>query len=262
MKQLYWIDDNFQQVSYIIQGALLKLWRLDNKETEGIASKIIICGNACEDADTDELPTLKERREAYNKIRLWFKEGCMFNDGPSDRDIYNAKIELVKDPIGYPYDDSEQNDLDEYRKMKSVWISGNLEAADPAHDTDYKNAKEYAGLLADRMGIPQGSVVGIDIALLYDDLKRLHDKKRILSMELFHLFSDGGSKCFLYSTDADNQELMKNWKDLYDSLYAGTSVEKSEIKIFKRSDFMQKPEVSFALGDRREAMEEIMKMFG
>ena len=28
MKQIYWIDDNIEQMMYIIQGAVTKLWKI------------------------------------------------------------------------------------------------------------------------------------------------------------------------------------------------------------------------------------------
>ena len=57
MKKLYWIDDDIQQMLYIIQGAITKFWKLDNIEDEGISSKIIVFGNACEAADVDQIPS-------------------------------------------------------------------------------------------------------------------------------------------------------------------------------------------------------------
>ena len=68
MKKLYWIDDDIQQMLYIIQGAITKFWKLDNIEDEGISSKIIVFGNACEAADVDQIPSEDEEKKSVFEV--------------------------------------------------------------------------------------------------------------------------------------------------------------------------------------------------
>lgn len=233
MKQLYWIDDNFQQVKFIIQGAMSKLWKLKDIDKEGISSKVLIFGNAYKVADTDELPKEEKEREDYQSLQDLFQEKCQEDDGPSKhRQVYNKKKVLIQDPIYYLYKQDEPGDLVAYRNMKGAWISENL---DDKNSENYIKAAREADLLIKRMEIKPDSVVGIDIALLYDDLKRLRQKRRILSMELCYQMLSAHIRCFMYSTEADDDILRKNWEEMYGSLYGN-----EDIKIYKRSDLMQK----------------------
>lgn len=233
MEQLYWIDDNFEQVNYIAQGAISKLWKLKDIDQEGIASKILIFGNAYKVADTDELPTEENERRDYQKLKDLFMEVCKKDDGPSiDRPIYKEKKALIQDPISYLYKQEVSGDLEAYKKMKGAWIS---EYLDDSNSDSYKKAAEEVDLLIERMEIKPDSVVGIDIALLHNDLKRLWDKHRILSMELCHQMLSNNIRCFMYSTEADDDILRKNWEEKYSFFYGN-----DEIKIYKRSDLMQK----------------------
>lgn len=235
MKKLYWIDDNIQQMLYIIQGAIMKFWKLNSVEDEGIASKIIVFGNACEVADIDQIPSEKEENKAYLKLFDLFLEGCMEEDGPDpERPTYNAKKNLIQEPVRYLYKQEAEHDLEAYKKMKESWILGDLGDSD---DQNYQKAVREVELLIERMEIEPDSVVGIDMALLYDDFERLKNKKRILSMELFHRLSnnEGTSKCFIYSSEADVDEVRRNWEEVYRNFYGHTT-----IKIYQRMDFMQK----------------------
>ena len=44
MGKIYWVDDDFTQMLYIIQGGIAKLWRLKQTENESVQSNIIIFG--------------------------------------------------------------------------------------------------------------------------------------------------------------------------------------------------------------------------
>ena len=236
MKQLYWVDDNFQQVLYIAQGAISKFWKLNDIDEEGIASKVLIFGNAYKVADTDELPTEEDERKAYQKLFDLFLEGCMEQDGPSkERPMFKKRKPLIQDPVSFLYKSEASDDLEAYKKMKRAWISENLN--DPNSD-NFKNAAGEADLLIQRMGIDSDSVVGIDIALLHDDLERLQKKLRILSIELCHKILELKARCFMYSTEADDDILRNNWEEMYHSFYGD-----KDIKIYKRSDLMQKGNV-------------------
>ena len=96
-------------------------------------------------------------------------------------------------------------------------------------------AAGYVQELIKRMNLQEMSVVGIDIALSYDDMERLEKGKRILSMELYNKISRMNLKCFMYSSEADDDDLMNNWLKVYSKLY-----KKADVDIYQRSDLMQR----------------------
>ena len=67
------------------------------------------------------------------------------------------------------------------------------------------------------------------------NMKCVSEKKRIISMELYNILSKQGLNCFMYSSEADDNELMQNWREVCEVLY-----QQKEVKIYQRSDFMQK----------------------
>ena len=247
MKQLYWIDDNIQHMLYIVQGAISKFWKLDNTNMEGIASKILMFGNGCKSADTDELPTEEDERKIDEELFCLFMEKCMMYDGPDvERPVYNARKKLIQKPICFLYKSETVADLDAYKKMKCAWISEKLSNSE---SEEYIEAQKEAELLIERMCIEPESVVGIDIELLYGDLDRLRKGERILSMELCYKLSERNIKCFMYSTNADDDELRQNWEQMYVSFYSAKLV-----SIYQRNDFMQK--------GNADIVKEVEKMFG
>lgn len=235
MKQLYWIDDDIEQVGYILQGAISKFWKLDNIKTEGIASKVFMFGNASDVADTDELPTSEDEKKAFQKFFDLFKDLCMEKDGPSEeREVFQKRKELIQDPVCYLYKSENPKERNEYLDLKSAWIGKEWDK----EDEDSKNkAKKYAQKLIDKMDIKPGGVVGIDIALLYDDFHRLKDDNCILSMELCNQILGRNIKCFMYSSEAEEYRLREKWYEVYKKNYPHAD---ANIQIYQRSDFMQK----------------------
>lgn len=232
MKQVYWIDDNIEQMIYIIQGAIKKLWKIEEENQEGIASNIIIFGNGCDDADTDDILSLEDENDTKDKLHDMLRELCGRRDGPNrERPVYNARKELVRDKVRILYKEENQNDKEQYRNLKRAWITDDLDS----ESTQYKEASNEAIKLVERMDIEAGNVVGIDILLFYGDFDRLSKEKRIISMELYNILNKKGLKCFMYSSEADNNQLMESWLKVCESLY-----QQSDVKIYQRSDFMQK----------------------
>ena len=235
MKQLYWIDDDFKQMLHIMQGAISKFWKLDNIKVEGIASKVFIFGNASKIADTNELPSIQDEKKASQKFFDLFLERCLEKDGPDEkRPVFNARKNLIQNPVCYLYKKDKSEDLETYQNMKEAWITKDL-----TDENNYKTAQEQACSLIKRMEIEPQSVVGIDIALLYGDRERLLQGKRILSMELCNQIEkqEKNIKYFMYSTEADEDEIRQEWIRIYEyeNKYKST-----EIKIYQRKDFMQK----------------------
>lgn len=247
MKKLYWIDDDMQHMLYVVHGAIRKLWKLNDIASEGIESKMLMFGNEYALVDTDELPTEEDENSVFAELFNFFLEECMKYDGPViERKTFYAKKELIKAPICFLYKSENTPDLEKYKTMKCSWISESLNVSE---SDNYKEAQKEAKELIERMNIELGSVAGIDIMLLHGDRERLCKKQRILSMELCHQLSSSGIKCFMYSTEADVEELVRNWEQTYTSLY-NTEL----VQIYKREVLMQK-------GNTR-IVEEIEKMFG
>lgn len=247
MKQLYWIDDDFERMKHVVQGAIRKLWKLDNIDSEGIKSRILMFGDAYAQLDIDEIPTEEDERKAYVELLNLFLEECMDYDGPdTERPVYNARKEFIQDIISFLYKRQKTGDLEAYKKMKNSWVSEKLSISE---SEEYMNAQKEADLLIGRMHIEPGSVVGIDIRLLYGDLDRLRKGERILSMELCYKLSNQNMKCFMYSTDADDEKLVQNWEKMYLSLY-----NVGLVPIYKRNVLMQK--------GNTHILEEVEKMFG
>lgn len=233
MKQVYWIDDNIEQMMFIIQGDITKLWKIDKENTEGIASNIIIFGNAYVDADTDDILSQEDENDTKIKLHDMLRKLCERQDGPNiERPVYNARKNLVKDKVNFLFKKEKPDDKEHYQNLKHAWITDEL--MDPESDK-YKEAADEANKLIERMKIVPENVVGIDISLLYGDLDRLRHKKRIISMELYHILSKQGLSCFMYSSEADDNELMQNWREVCEKLY-----QRKDVKIYQRSDFMQK----------------------
>lgn len=232
-KILYWIDDNIQQMFYIVQEAILKLWRLERED--GISSKIIIFGNNCENGDSDELYSKEKEDEYWRELWIIYKEICQSYEGPNPKHpIFNKKKDLVEDAICFLFKKDNPGDLKAYGKIKTAWTRDALVDSSAGN---YEKAKKEAAALLTRINIQENSVVGIDLSLLNGDVDRVKAGKRIISMELFHQLTEAGTKCFLYSTDADDEEFRGNWEKSYKKLYKDDS---TAITIYNRNDFMQK----------------------
>ncbi len=237
MKQIYWIDDNVQQMLYIVQGAIAKLWKIEEVDAEGIASKLVVFGNACEEADTDDILSQKDENDAKKKLGDMLFRMCARQDGPNKRKpVYNAKKELIQNKVSFLYKKENIGDKNKYQDLKRAW---NIEKLEENESDAYKSASDEADKLIQKMEIEKGIVVGIDIALLYGDIERLRNESRILSMELCYKLSTLQLKCFMYSSDADDDNLMSKWRETYKRFYGETSV-----KIYQRDDFMQKGRVN------------------
>ena len=183
--------------------------------------------------DTDELLSREDQSETEEKIRDHFEELCIKNDGPNiERPSYNKKKRLIENCVKYVYVQDDCDDIAQYKRLKNAWI--NTEIGDDKKP-EYMTAAGYVQELIKRMNLQEMSVVGIDIALLYDDMERLEKGKRILSMELYNKISRMNLKCFMYSSEADDDDLMNNWLKVYSKLY-----KKADVDIYQRSDLMQR----------------------
>lgn len=235
-KTIYWIDDNTGKMLDVIHGIISKFWKLDSNE-EGIASKIIIFGNASLISGSKALWTASEEREFYDKILSCFKDQCTDIDATNpSKETYNKNKELIKDSVRILYQ-QECSDVEKdfYRDVLETWGKGELQ---DSGSEEYKKAQGLGSELITKMQIPPGSGVGIDLELINGDFRDNMVMKRTLSMELYHQLKSINYKCFLYSTEADYDSITKSWDEMYHKLYDTESM--SKIKIYTRNDMMKK----------------------
>ncbi len=235
-KTIYWIDDNTGKMNDVIHGIISKFWKLDSNE-EGIASKIIIFGNASLASGSEVLWTEAEEWKFYNKIFNYFKDQCTDIDGTNpSQETYNKNKELIKEPVQILYkQECSAEEKEFYQKTLEIWGKGELK---DSGSEEYKKAQGLVRELITKMQIPTGAGVGIDLELINGDFRDNRVTKRILSMELYHQLKSSNYKCFLYSTEADYDSITKSWNEVYSRLYDTESM--SEIKIYIRNDMMKK----------------------
>lgn len=244
MKQIYWIDDDFKQMLYIIQGAIAKLWKIkwqSNEEKEArIRSNIVIFGDAYLENDSDKLASKEDEDQASEQLSDFYMECCIKEDGPNpDKPTYRKNIDLVENVISYVFRNDIDGDREKYNDIKNVW-SGK----DSKNDKEerYTTAKKKVTELIPRMNIADGAVVGIDLLLLHGDFMRVKNGERIISMELFYQLRANNFKCFLYSSETDEIDFTEKWKKIYTELYMEKNASEGEnaVKIYRRQDFLRK----------------------
>ena len=258
MKKIYWIDDNFEEMIYIMQGAIKKLWHLDEQETETerIRSQIIVFGNAYQEENNSDVPSQNDENNALEMINEQYEKCCITMDGPNpERPVFNSNLGLVRNAVTYPLKKENAEEASEYQNILASWNRGKKEELG---DEEYEVAKERVTKLLERMHFDDGAVVGIDLLLMFYDCEHILEQQRVLSMELYNQMTSRGYRCFLYSSEAGIQEIVENWKNTYCKWYFTDEQEDSrqqsfaEIKIFERKDFLRK--------GRYEAILEIEKL--
>lgn len=251
MGKIYWVDDDFTQMLYIIQGAISKLWRLKQQDAESVQSNIIIFGNAYFENDSDKLPSQKDEDDAYEDLINFFKECCMKVDGPNrDKPTYRNNVHLIENAVRFLFKDSNDEEKKAYNSIRKVW-SGEDEGSDIEAETETEakekakceSAKKQIEKLIKHMELKDGAVVGIDLLLLHGDYTRIKNKKRIISMELFNQLKQNNFACFLYSSETDDVDFTQKWKEIYNECYKPKGAEEdviNDVKIYRRQDFLRK----------------------
>ncbi len=257
MGKIYWVDDDFTQMLYIIQGAIAKLWRLKQTEKESVQSNIIIFGNAYFENDSDKLASQNDEDDAYEELSNFFKECCMKLDGPNrEKPTYWNNVYLIENAVLFLFKDESDEDREEYNDIRKVW-SGRDEKNNIETESGYRDVKERVEKLIKRMKLTEGAVVGIDLLLLYGDFSRIKNGQRIISMELFNQLKERNFKCFLYSSETDEVDFTQKWKETYKELYRPSDDLEdviSDVKIYRRQDFLRK--------GSEEVVEEVERLLG
>lgn len=235
-RTIYWIDDNTGKMNDVIHGIITKFWKLDSEE-EGIASKIIIFGNASLASGSEALWTEAEELKFSDKVFNYFKDQCTDIDATNpSKETYKSNKELIKGSVRILYkQECSKEEKEFYQNTLEIWRKGELKDGD---SEEYKKAQRMVSELITKMQILSGTGVGIDLELINGDFRDNMVTKRILSMELYHQLKNNNYNCFLYSTEADYDSITKSWNEMYHKLYDTES--KSEIKIYTRNDMMKK----------------------
>lgn len=242
MTELYWIDDDFDEMFYIIKGIIKILWRLDAQNDKKVKSIITILGNAAINNDYEEVSE-QYRNEAERDIIALYSRACFEIDGPqSERPTYNDKqnIELIEKAIRFfPEDFNEGNSHEEnprelYKKMKQIW--GNVDGS--FNEEAYQNGQKIVKKFIEKSGICKDSKVGIDIVLMKGDRERINNGNRILSIELYKQLRKREIACFLFSAEGSRDSFVEKCEEIYEKKYKEENGD--NLKIFDRKELQGK----------------------
>ena len=240
-KILLWIDDSIELIMEVIQGVIVDSWKLDNEGAEGMRTKILIFGDACMERESTALWTAADEKNMNIDMHELFIEQCEEVVGAEvGNELAVEKHHLVENAVQIVFKKEDAGEkLTFYRELQDIWKEKNL---DEANKEDYENAKECVTKLIEWMKIDdiveqkEKSMIGIDLELLFGDLEKARENKRIISMELYHQLREQMYPCFMYSSNADDMKLVDAWKKTYKDLYE----DDEEIAIYERSDFGRK----------------------
>ncbi len=253
-KTLLWIDDSMERILEVIQGAIVDSWKLDKEDEEGMKTRILIFGDACQEGDPAALWERKNEVKMNSKLLNIFLEECENVEGPTDgNETAEKKRHLIDNAIQilYKAEDSEE-DRNLYYSIKELWKKeadeeeGTQEEAKSkekeAETNDSQQAKTDVAKIIERMHIAdistakEETIIGIDLELLSGDLERVRNRKKIISMEFYHQLQGKKYPCFIYSSNADDYQLIEAWKDTYKKLYH----DECPVPTYERSDFSRK----------------------
>lgn len=251
-KTLLWIDDSMEFVMPMIQGVIVDSWKLGEKNEEGMRTRILIFGDGFLEGNTVDLWKQEDENKMNRDLFDLFIDECEDIQGPTfDSNIYTGNLPLIDKAIQILFkEEDKEEDHDFYNTVKSIWKKKLTEERESneekgSEEGNYKEAKKYVTDIIKRMQIDTDSemagksketIIGIDLALLSGDLDRAKDNKRIISMEFYHQLRMNQYPCFLYSTDADDKQLIDAWKNTYKRLYE----DEEPVTTYERSDFSVK----------------------
>ncbi len=219
-KAIYWVDDNPYVIMNIVEGVFSKLWNLDGEE--GIETHIRIFGNEGQEAKGLGLWDKNDEKEFQTAIMQRFEQLCSNADKLGEKNVFQKKSGLICDNIimmyKFPENEIEKKEIEEYRKFCNIWQNSSSEKiGENIYITD--EARLCAEKLLKKMNIVEGACVGLDLALLQGDIKKVKDDgKPILSMELYHMIKQQ-HECFLYSRYMFDKSFIESWKKVYEKIY-------------------------------------------
>lgn len=248
-KTLLWIDDSMELIMEVIQGAIVDSWKLDKEGEEGMRTKILLFGDACLERDSAALWKQEDENRMNRDLFNLFIDECEDIEGPtSGNETAEKNMYLIDKAIQILFkEEDKKEDLNFYNDVKHIWKEKLIEERESGEEKEhkkenYEQAKQYVTAIIERMQIDKVSgttekseetIIGIDLELLLDDLERARDDKQIISMELYHQLRMKGYPCFIYSSHADDKQLIDAWKNTYKRLYN----DEESVTTYERSDF-------------------------
>lgn len=259
-KTLLWIDDSIAMIMEVVQGAIVDSWKLGEENEEGMKTKILIWGDACQERDSTALWKQEEENKMNRKLHELFKDECENVEGPTiGNETAEKNLHLIDRAIQILFKEEDtEEDRNLYDATRKIWKEeldnerelkkeeGEKAEENELQKSNYEQAKNYVTKIIERMDIKktegdganskEETIIGIDLELLSGDLERTRDGKRIISMEFYHQLREKKYPCFIYSSNADDNQLMKSWKDTYKVLYK----DENPILTYERSNFNKK----------------------
>lgn len=258
-KTLLWIDDSMELIMEVVQGAIIDSWKLGEENEEGMKTKILIWGDATLERNSMTLWERENEIRMNRKLHKLFLEACENVEGPTNgNETAKKNLHLIEGAIQilFKEEDTEEDrilyhaarkkwkeELDDERQLKE---EGKKSEEKEPQKSNYEQAKEYVTKIIERMNINKAAgagadskeetIIGIDLELLSDDLERARDGKRIVSMEFYHQLREKQYPCFIYSSHADDNQLIDAWKNTYKQLYN----DENPVTTYERSDFNKK----------------------
>lgn len=247
MKEIYWIDDNINNISLYIRGVIKELWGDENEK--GISSNIRIFGTAYKEIedeanwDINAIKRLKE--EIQNNMRRHCIDLEAWDWGENDT-IYKEKEKLiVNEPILVEMD--AKKEVEEFIQKWSTLETGETK--------DWECKELTIEKIRSLFKIPEGASVAIDLVLLLEDKKKIEEEKAIISMLLFNKLSSNGHKCILYSTYMYDYFFINKWKDIYNKKRSTNELEVD--KIYAGRDMWENAETDDIINKIKEIAEEV-----
>jgi hypothetical protein len=241
MKKLYWIDDNFSAMFDVVRNSFPELWEVDKEE--GIANYIRILGNEYLQDDHPILYNDRDEMVCREAVKDYFYEVCKDCDQiDEEKKSFVKHKKLIEDPVKMVFKSSDDEAKRTIYQNLLTWV--NFEVED--YDNDKKKQMED---LVKALDMDPAAVVGIDILIWKEDDEKIENGKLIFSLALCNYLTNDGYKCFLYSSDADDYDLVENCKAIYRKCFPGSEI----VSIFLRADLTKKGDV--------DAINEIKGMF-
>lgn len=231
MKKLYWIDDSFGAIESIMRSAFPELWEVE--KDEGISSHILIIGNEYMHNSQDYLYGDNEEKECIEKVKSYFEEICAdFDQTDEEKKTFSSHRKLVENPVRMVFKSTDDEEKHKIYKELLTWAKATEEYPKDKLSSLMENVIKI-------LSIESPAVVGIDILIWKGDMEKIENKRMVFSLAVFHELKQKGYTCFLYSSNADDIDLVRNCKEIYTEQFKGEELE----AIFLRADLMRKGNV-------------------
>ena len=191
----------------------------------------------------DDSPKLMQNVAKSTFMKLWEEEidsaivffGDNYKDTEREPDFKKNYFERFKDILfDISSDFQKQDNIDlfipDYRKVKPIVMTEYEELANSwkriTEKDDINDSKFQVNNLVKRItdAFENVSCYGLDLTLLYNDVKRVKMNIPIISMSIYHTLKQQEKPCFLYSTYTYDHDFYKYWEVIYKQKYPKDSM--------------------------------------